>query len=71
MTCGLTAEDVVVYVCVCNAVTDRQIRKAVHRGAGTLEAVSAELKVASCCGRCADTARQVIKRLHQSTSRTM
>ncbi len=51
------------YVCVCNAVTDRDIREAAEQGADTLEALSERLKVATCCGRCADCARRV---LHQA-----
>jgi bacterioferritin-associated ferredoxin len=49
------------YVCVCNKVTDKQITEAVYRGADTLEAVSRELRVATCCGRCRDCATQVIQ----------
>ncbi|MBD3618703.1 MAG: bacterioferritin-associated ferredoxin [Chromatiales bacterium] len=49
------------YVCVCNAVTDRQIRRAAARGATTVEDLSRELKVATCCGRCRDCARGVLE----------
>jgi bacterioferritin-associated ferredoxin len=42
-----------VYVCVCKAVTDRQIRRAVAAGARRLRDLRAELGVASDCGRCA------------------
>ena len=48
------------YVCVCNAVTDRDIREAVDQGAHSLKALSKQLRVATCCGRCADCARQVL-----------
>ncbi|MGD8208114.1 MAG: (2Fe-2S)-binding protein [Chromatiales bacterium] len=48
------------YVCVCNAVTDRDICAAAARGACSLEALGEELKVATCCGRCADCARRVL-----------
>lgn len=48
------------YVCVCNAVTDRQIRAAAQRGARSLNDLSAELKVATCCGRCGDHARRIL-----------
>jgi len=48
------------YVCVCNAVTDRQIRDTLDRGAGSLPDVQRHLPVAGCCGRCEDTARRVI-----------
>lgn len=48
------------YVCVCNAVTDRDICEAAARGVCSLEALGEELKVATCCGRCADCARRVL-----------
>lgn len=48
------------YVCVCNAISDRQIRTAVERGAGSLSEVQAYLPVGNCCGACQDTARAVI-----------
>ena len=48
------------YVCVCNEVTDREVRKAVRRGAESLDALRNELGVASCCGRCVDCAVTVL-----------
>lgn len=49
------------YVCLCNAITDRQIRECVDRGATSLCKVQAQLPVANCCGSCEDTAREVIE----------
>lgn len=49
------------YVCVCNAVTDGQIREAVCNGACTLRQLHAALGVASRCGRCAECARDVLE----------
>ena len=51
------------YVCICNSVTDGDIREAVDEGISTLDELRDELKVSSCCGRCADCARDV---LHQA-----
>ena len=48
------------YVCVCNAVTDRAIREAVDCGAKSLYDVQCRLPVASCCGRCEETATQIV-----------
>jgi bacterioferritin-associated ferredoxin len=48
------------YVCVCHAVTDKDICKVVDRGACSLFDVQNELPVGSCCGRCEDTARNVV-----------
>jgi bacterioferritin-associated ferredoxin len=49
------------YVCVCNGVTDKQIIKAVEEGASTLQDLSDELNVATCCGRCASCAKKVMR----------
>jgi len=48
------------YVCVCNAVTDSEIRGAVALGARSLGDLSATLGVATCCRRCTDCARSVL-----------
>lgn len=52
------------YVCVCQAVTERQIHQAVHEGAKTLKDLSRELGVATECGRCAACARQCLRDVH-------
>ncbi|CAK7047465.1 bacterioferritin-associated ferredoxin [Kerstersia gyiorum] len=44
------------YICICNAVTERQVRACVDSGAATLDDLQYELGVASCCGRCAESA---------------
>ena len=41
------------YVCVCHAVTDRQIREAAESGARTLKDLRRDLGVTRDCGRCA------------------
>jgi bacterioferritin-associated ferredoxin len=48
------------YVCICNAVTDSQIREAVCEGVCSLKQLCASLGVASRCGRCAAYAREVL-----------
>lgn len=48
------------YVCVCNQVTDHQIRRAVDDGVDSMAGLQAELKVATCCGRCRDCAKRVL-----------
>ncbi|MCU7958975.1 MAG: (2Fe-2S)-binding protein [gamma proteobacterium symbiont of Bathyaustriella thionipta] len=53
------------FVCVCNSVTDSDIREAANNGACSMQDLQDELKVASCCGRCSDCARRV---LHESLS---
>lgn len=48
------------YVCVCKAVTDRQIHKAVENGASTLRELAQDLGVATQCGKCAKCAHSVL-----------
>jgi bacterioferritin-associated ferredoxin len=49
------------YVCVCHGITDRQICRAVDEGARSLGEVQMQLPIGACCGRCVDTARDVIR----------
>ncbi len=44
------------FVCICNAITDRQIQETVAAGASTLGDLQAQLGVATCCGCCSDLA---------------
>ncbi len=48
------------YVCICNAITDKEIRAAADQGAGALDDLSSTLGVATCCRRCADCAKCVL-----------
>lgn len=48
------------YVCICAAVTDHQIRRVVGAGAQTLDEVTMELGVAIRCGSCRELAQEVI-----------
>lgn len=52
------------YICVCHAVTDRQIRQAVESGARNLKDLRRELGVARDCGRCASCAHECLKEAH-------
>ncbi|WP_101760192.1 bacterioferritin-associated ferredoxin [Oceanicoccus sp. KOV_DT_Chl] len=47
------------YVCLCKAVTDSQIREAVANGATQFGQVRKELGLASQCGKCGILAREV------------
>lgn len=49
------------YVCVCNAVTERQIEHAIENGARRLRDLRAKLGVAGECGRCASCAHACLK----------
>lgn len=47
------------YVCLCKAVTDNQIREAVAGGATQFGQVRRDLGLASQCGKCGILAREV------------
>ncbi|NQD37199.1 bacterioferritin-associated ferredoxin [Permianibacter sp. IMCC34836] len=49
------------YVCLCKAVTDRQIREAVEQGASSMRDLARELGVATQCGKCGCDARELLK----------
>jgi len=48
------------YICVCNAITERQVRACVSAGATTLGDLQFELGVATCCGCCAQMAQEYL-----------
>ena len=48
------------YVCICNAITDKQIRKAAKAGATDLWGLQAALGVASGCGSCKEAASEIL-----------
>lgn len=50
------------YICICNAITERQIIQAYNDGACSMRALRNKLGVADCCGRCAPAARDVLAR---------
>jgi len=54
------------YVCICKAVTDKQVKAAVDEGAVSLRDLTrGELRVGTCCGRCVPTARECLSRYLQ------
>lgn len=48
------------FICICNAITERQVQAAVTQGAHTLSDLQAQLGVAACCGCCAETATEYL-----------
>ena len=49
------------YVCLCHAITDTQIKNAVSQGDSSLADVKKRLGVADQCGKCARMAVQIIQ----------
>lgn len=58
------------YVCICNAVTDRQIKTAVQEGHGTFKKIQRQLGVATCCGLCESHAKEVILEANNDKRKT-
>jgi len=48
------------FICVCNAVTDKDIKKACTEGARTIGCLKQRLNVATCCGQCHQAAVQLL-----------
>lgn len=48
------------FICICNAITERQVQIAVAAGASSMSDLQAQLGVAACCGCCADTALEYL-----------
>ena len=57
------------YICLCNAVTERDIRTCIKEGACSLSDLQQCLGVGTCCGRCAPSARQVLHELRGESGR--
>jgi len=47
-------------ICVCKAINERTIRRAVAEGHDTFDALQFELGVGSCCGKCVSAACEVL-----------
>jgi len=49
------------YVCLCNGITESQVRDAAVQGLASLPELRANLGVATCCGQCADCALEIAR----------
>lgn len=49
------------YICVCKAVTERQVKQAASEGAGSLRDLRDRLGVTEECGRCAKCALECLR----------
>lgn len=48
------------YVCVCQAVTERQVREAIADGIHSIHGLRKHLGVTAMCGKCASCARNLL-----------
>lgn len=49
------------YVCICRAVTEHEIRDAIELGAHGMPALRRQLGVSTECGKCAAEVRRILK----------
>ena len=52
------------YVCVCNGVTDRQVREAVEKGCGSVGELTMRTGAGANCGSCLETAAAMLEPTH-------
>jgi len=55
------------YVCICNGVTDHQIREAVANGCRSLAELTMRTGAGASCGTCLETAAAMLQPAHRDT----
>jgi bacterioferritin-associated ferredoxin len=55
------------YVCVCNGVTDGDIRQAAQAGCGSIAELTMRTGCGACCGSCVDMACQLLDEMRGQT----
>lgn len=50
-------------VCLCNAISERDIHQAASEGATTLQQLSERFNLGTCCGACKDCASDCLNRI--------
>jgi bacterioferritin-associated ferredoxin len=51
------------YVCICNAITERQVRECAAKGPCSVDDLSFKLGLGSGCGRCRECATELLKEI--------
>jgi len=49
-----------VYVCICNGITDHEIRQAAEAGCDSMAELTMRTGAGSCCGSCVDMASEIL-----------
>jgi bacterioferritin-associated ferredoxin len=55
------------YICICNAVTERAVRECARNGANSLEELAFHLGVGAGCGRCRECAAELLRETGDSS----
>jgi bacterioferritin-associated ferredoxin len=50
------------YICICNAVTEHQVRECAREGAKTIDELTLMLGVGAGCGRCRECASELLRK---------
>jgi len=53
------------YICICNAVTERQVRQCAAEGVQCVEQLAGCLGVGAGCGRCRESAEKILSEVHR------
>ena len=56
------------YICICNAVTEKAVRECAQNGVCSIDELAFELGVGAGCGRCRDCATEVLREARASES---
>ncbi|QOW22369.1 bacterioferritin-associated ferredoxin [Novilysobacter avium] len=48
------------YVCICNGITDHEIRQAAEAGCDSMAELTMRTGAGSCCGSCVDMASEIL-----------
>ena len=60
-----------VYVCICNGITDHDIRRAAEAGCASLSELTMRTGVGACCGSCVETAQILLDEARPASARTI
>ena len=58
------------YVCVCHAVTDKQVREAISQGSHSLRDLRRQLGVTTSCGKCGRCVRDILQQSRPAVTAT-
>jgi bacterioferritin-associated ferredoxin len=53
------------YLCICNAITERQVRETAQAGARSVDDLTVALGVGAGCGRCRECAAELLSKLEK------
>ena len=56
------------YVCICNAVTEHEVRECARQGICSIEELTSTLGVGAGCGRCRDCAQELLNSVEPAST---